>query len=114
MNKIFKEVRYIIEYILVKIFIFIFKILKFKKSTKLSIFLTKLVGKRLSVHNLAKDNVRKSIKKITEKEVENIVDNMWENLGRIITEYYFFNKKSKKELNKTVSLDENSKKNLQN
>jgi KDO2-lipid IV(A) lauroyltransferase len=113
MNKAFKEVCYIVEYTLVKIFIFIFKILKFKKSTKLSIFLTKFVGKRLSVHKLAKDNIRKSIKKLTEKEIENIVDNMWENLGRNIAEYYFINKKSKKEINKIVSLDENSKKNFQ-
>ena len=98
--KFLKEIRYIIEYILVKIFILIFKILKFEKSTKLSIFLIKLIGKRLSVHNLAKDNIQKSLKKLTKKEVGDIIEDMWENLGRIITEYYFINKKPKEEFDK--------------
>ena len=111
--KFLKEIRYIIEYILVKIFILIFKILKFEKSTKLSIFLIKLIGKRLSVHNLAKDNIQKSLKKLTKKEVGDIIEDMWENLGSIITEYYFINKKPKEEFDKIITLDKKSKKNFQ-
>lgn len=111
--KIFKEIRYILEYILVKIFILIFKIIGFKKSTKLSVFLVKLVGKTLSVHNLAKKNIKNSLKKLNDQQIDNVLNKMWENLGMTITEYYFVNKKPKKEFNKIVDLDKNSQKNMQ-
>ncbi|MDA7705386.1 lysophospholipid acyltransferase family protein [Rickettsiales bacterium] len=113
MKRFIKEIRYIIEYILVRIFILIFQIIGFEKSTKLSIFLTKNIGKILSVHNLAKNNIKKSLKKLSDAEINNILDKMWDNLGKVITEYYFINKKSKNEFNKTITLDEKSKKNLQ-
>jgi KDO2-lipid IV(A) lauroyltransferase len=113
MKKIIKEIRYIIEYILVRIFILIFKIIGFEKSTKLSIFLVKIIGRILSVHNLAKNNIKQSLKKLSDQEINDILSKMWENLGKIITEYYFINQKSKKEFNQIVGIDEKSKKNLQ-
>lgn len=113
MKKIIKEIRYIIEYILVQIFILIFKIIGFEKSTKLSIFLVKIVGRIISVHNLAKNNIKQSLKKLSDQEINNILSKMWENLGKIITEYYFINQKSTKEFNQIVNIDEKSKKNLQ-
>lgn len=113
MKKIIKEIRYIVEYILVLIFILIFKIIGFEKSTKLSVFLVKIVGKILSVHNLAKNNIKQSLQKLSDQEINNILSKMWENLGKIITEYYFINQKSKKEFNQIVDIDEKSKKNLQ-
>jgi KDO2-lipid IV(A) lauroyltransferase len=113
MKNIFKEIRYIIEYILVRIFILIFQIIGFDKSNKLCIFLVKIIGKNLSVHKLAQDNIQKSLKRLNNYQIYNILDKMWENLGRIIVEYYFINKKSKKEFDKIITLDDNSKKNLQ-
>lgn len=113
MKKIIKEIRYITEYILVRVFIFIFKIIGFNKSTKLSIFLVKIVGKILSVHNLAKNNIKKSIKKLNDTQIDDILDKMWDNLGRIITEYYFINKKPREEFNKIIHLDKKSQQNLE-
>ena len=113
MSKIlFKKIRYALEGLIVKFGLFLFRKIGLKNSANFAAYLAKLIGKKLLVHKLAKDNMTRSFPNLSEEEINKTLDDMWDNLGRIVGEFPFVSDFSGKELMNYVSLDKTSKKNI--
>jgi KDO2-lipid IV(A) lauroyltransferase len=85
----FKKIRYLLEAGVTWLFLDFFRILKVESASRVAANISKFIGKKLSVHKLAYNNLSKAIPNLSEKEKETILDGMWSNLGRIIGEFYF-------------------------
>ena len=82
-----KSIRYLVEFLLVKIFYIIFRILGLKVSSNISgqiFFLYGLFSKRSKI---AKLNIKNAFPDLTNENIDYIVKKMWENFGRNIGEY---------------------------
>lgn len=82
-----KSIKYLVEFLLVKIFYVIFRVLGLKLSSYISgqiFFLYGLFSKRTKI---AKLNLKGSFPDLTNKNIDHIVKRMWENFGRNIGEY---------------------------
>ena len=116
MNKIImliKKSRYLLEALIVRFGLFLFRIIGLKNSANFAGFLAKFIGKKLAVSKLAKENITKSLPNLNSDEIDKILNDMWDNLGRIIGEFPFVSGFSGKELINYVELDEESKKNIE-
>jgi KDO2-lipid IV(A) lauroyltransferase len=112
-KKLFKQTRYLLEASIVCFGLFVFKIIGLRKSSNFAGFLAKLIGKKLAVNNLAKENIIKALPDLNVREVENILDGMWDNLGRIVGEFCFVAGFSSQELTNYVTLDKKSRDNIE-
>lgn len=81
-----KKIKHYLEYLLVIIFLFLFKILGVKISTKLSAIIAKFIGKMLPVTKLAKQNIFLSNINKNKTNIDDIINGMWDNIGRNIAE----------------------------
>ena len=111
MGKI-KQIRYFLESLAVRFGLGLFQIIGLKNASNLASFLARLIGKRISVHNLARKNIVQSLPKLSATEVDEVLDKMWDNLGRIVGEFVHIAKFTGKELMEYVCFDEESKKNI--
>ncbi len=107
-----KQIRYFLESIVVEFGLFLFQIIGLKNASNFASFLARLVGKRISVNNLAKQNITQALPNLNGKEVEDVLDGMWDNLGRIVGEFVYVSKFSGKELMQYAKLDEESEENI--
>ena len=81
-----KKIKHIIQFIIIKIFLIIFRIIGFRASSKLGFLIGKYFGpifrsKKLIINNLKKANIDKK------KNFEKIASNVLGNYGRIFSEY---------------------------
>jgi len=113
MGKI-KQIRYFLESLVVRFGLFLFQIIGLKNASNLASFLARLIGKKISVHNLARKNIIQSLPNLNDKEVDEVLDGMWDNLGRIVGEFVHIAKFTGKELMEYAQFDEESKKNIAN
>jgi KDO2-lipid IV(A) lauroyltransferase len=110
-----KPLRYLLEALATKIGLLVFNALGLKKSANLGSFLAKTIGKRISAHNLAKNNMAKALPNLSDEEIEGHLDDMWDNLGRIVGEFpHIANIKGKELISKYVSFDKKTLENLKN
>lgn len=82
-----KKIRYLLEAAMVKFGILFFGALNMKTASDLAASIAKFIGKKISVHKLAYQNISKAMPELSEKEKEEILDEMWDNLGRIVGEF---------------------------
>lgn len=82
-----KDARYIIEALIVKLFMWIFTIMKPQTASDIAAIIAKFVGKKISVNKLAYKNISKALPELNEEQKEKIIDDMWDNLGRIVGEF---------------------------
>ena len=116
MNKInttIKQIGYLLEASIVWVGLLIFRTVGLKNSANYASFLVKLIGKKLSVNQLAKNNIMQALPHLNQQEVGDVLDGMWDNLGRIIGEFAYVAGASSKELAGFVQMDERSKKNIE-
>ena len=113
MGKI-KQIRYFLESLVVRFGLFLFQIIGLKNASNLASFLARFIGKKISVHNLARKNIIQSLPNLNDKEVDEVLDGMWDNLGRIVGEFVHIAKFTGKELMEYAQFDEESKKNIAN
>ncbi len=81
-----KKIKHIIQFIIIKIFLIIFRIIGFRASSKLGFLIGKYFGpifrsKKLIINNLKKAKIDKK------NNFENIASNVLGNYGRIFSEY---------------------------
>ena len=92
-----KNIIYFIEYIIVFVIFFLFKILPLKISTKFTSFLFSTFGKLSGANKTAIKNCKYVFPDLREEEIRSIVKKSWDNLGRTISELprleYLFDKK---------------------
>ncbi len=82
-----KDARYIIEALIVKLFMWFFTIMKPQTASDIGAIIAKFVGKKISVNKLAYKNISKALPELNIEQKEKIIDDMWDNLGRIVGEF---------------------------
>ena len=84
-----KKFRYLVEYIILKLFFFIFKFLGLKKSSYISGKIFSLIGPFFRRKNTILNNIRKALPQASNKEITKIIYEMWNYYGKIFAEYSF-------------------------
>ena len=73
----------------------------------------RLIGKKLKVDKLAINNINQALPKLTYNQKRDIIDQMWQNLGRIIGEFYHIWRLNLQQIYSIVSIDKKSKENIE-
>lgn len=84
-----KSIKYFLQFLIIFILFFIFKILGLKIASNLSNILFKIFGPLFRSRKLIEQNILKAFPKIETKDLNKIINNMWGNYGRILSEYVF-------------------------
>jgi KDO2-lipid IV(A) lauroyltransferase len=82
-----KNIRYLLESLAVRFGLWVFFIMGQKNAANVAAVLAKFIGKKISVNQLAYDNLSKAMPELSKQEKEKIIDGMWDNLGRVVGEY---------------------------
>ena len=97
-------IKYFIEFILIIIFFFIFKILGYKNATNFGEIIGKKFGPLFRSNYKIKKNLENSKIGNSEKDRKNIINNMWGNYGRIFAEYMYIKKYRKNNLSNNIEI----------
>lgn len=108
-----KSIRYILEALIVKLTLWFFTILGPKKSANLGSKLALFIGKKLSVNELAYNNISNAMPDLNEEEKSVIIDDMWDNLGRVSAEYVHVAKYDESNIGEICGLSDESIKNIE-
>ena len=84
-----KLIKYFLQFIIISILFFIFKILGLRLSSWLSSKVVFFFGPLFRSKKLINSNILRAMPHLNQKEIKNIVSNMWKNYGRILSEYIF-------------------------
>ncbi len=113
MKSILKNAQYILEALVVKIAILFFRILGYKRSSNIAAKIAIFIGRKLAVNKLADNNLSNAMPHLSKKHRDDILHDMWDNLGRIVGEYYHINNMSKDDFDKILIYSDNFKKNIE-
>ena len=83
------SIKYFIQFLIILILFFIFKILGLRFASFISGKMVSLIGPFFRSRNLIKSNILKAMPDLNEKSVQKLSKKMWENYGRILAEYMF-------------------------
>lgn len=84
-----KSVQYRLEWLLAKLIIWIFERLGQRKASAFGGWLFRKIGPLLSVHKLARRNMKQSLPELDDAAIEKNLMRMWDNLGRNVGEIPF-------------------------
>ena len=84
-----KIINYLLQYILIKLFFFICKIIGYKKASNLGELIGKKVGPKFKSKKIIERNINLILPDIKSESVDEIIQKMWGNYGRILSEYVF-------------------------
>ena len=99
-----KKIKYFLQFILIIIFFFIFKILGIKLASNLSGKTFQMIGPLFRSKRLIYSNIKKALPNIKQNELNEIYNSMWNNYGRVFAEYMFIKKFRQDRLSRTLSL----------
>ena len=99
-----KTIKYFFQFILIKFFFYIFKILGYKKASNLGGLIGLLIGPFLKSKKIIKNNLKNYSKNIDNATIDKISKKMWENYGRIFAEYVFLKDFRSEALNKYIKI----------
>ena len=100
-----KTIKYFIEFLFIKLFFFIFKIIGYKNASNLGAKIGSIFGPLVRSKNLIKKNIQNSLTNFGDKEIEILTKKMWENYGRIFSEYMYIKKFRIKKLEKYLNIN---------
>ena len=84
-----KIIYYLLQYILIKLFFFICKIIGYKKASNLGELIGKKIGPKFKSKKIIERNINLILPDIKNERVDEIIQKMWGNYGRILSEYVF-------------------------
>ncbi len=84
-----KIINYFLQYLFIKLFFLICKIIGYKKASNLGKLVGEKVGPYLKSKKVIKNNINRILPNATKENVNLIVKKMWGNYGRILSEYVF-------------------------
>ena len=84
-----KIIIYFLQYLLIKLFFLICKIIGYKKASNLGKLVGEKVGPYLKSKKIIKNNINRILPNATKENVNLIIKKMWGNYGRILSEYVF-------------------------
>ncbi len=100
-----KQLRYFIEFLLIKLFFLIFKLIGYKNASNLGAKLGSILGPFFRSRKLIRNNLKNSFPSITDKEIDILIKNMWRNYGRIFSDYVFIDQFRSKKLQKYIVIN---------
>ncbi len=107
-----KIARYLLEALVVKFGLWIFLKMKPQTASDVAATIAKFIGKKISVHELARKNISKALPELTNQE--NILDDMWDNLGRIVGEFPHITQCPVGEIDHFIEMSDETRLNLEN
>ena len=84
-----KQINYFIQFIIIVILFFIFKILGYRFSSALGGKIFEIIGPLFRSKRLIQSNIKKAIPNIEFERLNEITKSMWNNYGRVFAEYMF-------------------------
>ena len=99
-----KTLRYFIEFLFIKLFFLIFKIIGYKNSSNLGAKIGSFIGPFFRSKSVTKKNIQNCLPDLPQEQVDILIKTMWENYGRIFSEYMFIEKFRSKKLEKYLSI----------
>ena len=100
-----RKIKYFLQFIIIILFFFIFKILGIKLASFLSGKIFQIVGPLFRSKELINSNIKRAFPKIDEINLRKISTSMWNNYGRVFAEYMFIKNFRSGELNKNITLE---------
>ncbi len=84
-----KYIKYFFQYLIIKIFFIIFKIIGYKKASNFGEIIGKNIGPLFKSKEIIKQNILNYDSSLNEKLQKKFIKDMWGNYGRIFAEYMF-------------------------
>ena len=100
-----KTLRYFIEFLFIKFFFLLFKIIGYKNSSNLGGKIGSFIGPLFRSKSLTKSNIQNSLPNLSQEQVEVLIKKMWENYGRIFSEYMFIEKFRSNKLERYLNIN---------
>ena len=83
------NLKYFVQFLIILVLFFIFKILGLKFSSLLSGFIFKFIGPLFRSNKISYSNLSRALPELSDVAKKNILKNMWNNYGKILAEYIF-------------------------
>lgn len=99
-----KKIRYFLEYLLVKFWLFLMHVLSLKRASDFASCLFRAIGPRLKVSNVARKNIKMIFPELASGKIEAMVEGVWDNFGRMAAETPIFLDMPPEELDKHVKV----------
>ena len=100
-----KTLRYFIEFLFIKFFFLLFKIIGYKNSSNLGGKIGSFIGPLFRSKSLTKSNIQNSLPNLSQEQIEVLIKKMWENYVRIFSEYMFIEKFRSNKLEKYLNIN---------
>ena len=100
-----KNIKYFLEFIIIFIFFFIFKILGYKTASNLGKLIGEIIGPKFRSKKTITENIRNFKPSINNDEVNVLIKKMWGNYGIILAEYPFIPNFRNKKLEKHLKIE---------
>ena len=100
MNKL----KYLIQFILIILFLFIFRILGLRAASSIGGKIFQIIGPIFRSKKLIQSNIKKVFPEIESAQLNKITSSMWNNYGRVFAEYVFMKNFRNNQLNDSIKI----------
>ena len=83
------KLKYLIQFILIILFLFIFRILGLRAASSIGGKIFQIIGPIFRSKKLIQSNIKKVFPEIESAQLNKITSSMWNNYGRVFAEYVF-------------------------
>ena len=100
-----KYIKYFFQFILIKLFFLIFKLVGYKNASNLGGMIGSKIGPIFKSKKIIKNNLKNCFLDSDDHQINNIINKMWENYGRIFAEYIFIKDFRSTKLEKNLKIN---------
>ena len=98
------KLKYLIQFILIILFLFIFRILGLKAASSIGGKIFQIIGPIFRSKKLIQSNIKKVFPEIESAQLNKITSSMWNNYGRVFAEYVFMKNFRNNQLNDSIKI----------
>ena len=98
------KLKYLIQFILIILFLFIFRILGLKAASSIGGKIFQIIGPIFRSKKLIQSNIKKVFPEIQSAQLNKITSSMWNNYGRVFAEYVFMKNFRNNQLNDNIKI----------
>ena len=98
------KLKYLIQFILIILFLFIFRILGLKAASSIGGKIFQMIGPIFRSKRLIQSNIKKVFPEIESVQLNKITSSMWNNYGRVFAEYVFMKNFRNNQLNDNIKI----------
>ena len=98
------KLKYLIQFILIILFLFIFRILGLRAASSIGGKIFQIIGPIFRSKKLIQSNIKKVFPEIQNAQLNKITSSMWNNYGRVFAEYVFMKNFRNNQLNDNIKI----------